>query len=135
MKQDAKGSFGGLSPILIFILIALLSGMVGPDFTPMLILVSFMLAVASALGINPVKTQGQTDSSVLGFTGPDCKKVDNTHVLNWHQPKVNQEHLISTKNMDSPRRASSSFFSSNLSPETLIIIAIVSAVFRVVKSV
>ena len=57
MKQDAKGSFGGLSPILIFILIALLSGMVGPDFTPMLILVSFMLAVASALGINPVKTR------------------------------------------------------------------------------
>jgi Na+/H+ antiporter NhaC len=57
MKQDTNGSFWGLSPILIFVLMVLLSGVVGQDFKLMPILVAFMLAAAYALAINPGKTR------------------------------------------------------------------------------
>ena len=57
MKQDTNASFWGLSPILIFVLMVLLSGVVGQDFTLMPILVAFMLAAAYALAINPGNTR------------------------------------------------------------------------------
>lgn len=57
MKQDTSGSFWGLSPILVFVLMVLLSGVIGQDFTLMPILVGFMLAAAYALAINPGKTR------------------------------------------------------------------------------
>jgi Na+/H+ antiporter NhaC len=57
MKQDKSGSFLGLSPILIFVLMVLLSGVIGQDFKLMPILVAFMLAAAYALAINPGDTR------------------------------------------------------------------------------
>jgi Na+/H+ antiporter NhaC len=57
MKQDTSGSFWGLSPILIFVLMVLLSGVIGQDFKLMPILVAFMFAAAYALAINPGKTR------------------------------------------------------------------------------
>ncbi|MFQ3237165.1 MAG: Na+/H+ antiporter NhaC [Paraglaciecola sp.] len=53
MKQDTNSSFWGLSPIVIFVLMVLLSGVIGQDFKLMPILVAFMLAAAYALAINP----------------------------------------------------------------------------------
>ncbi len=53
MCDDRRGSFLGLTPILLFVLLVVISGALARDFAAMPILVAFMITAGYALILNP----------------------------------------------------------------------------------